>query len=107
MVLRLASELWTFKTHSTYHYEMDEGWLVLVESISKADFPAPPAWRCRDTLAIFLVAPEVYAAGQSSLEETIRSPEAQRLHTPLLFDRMWSCPACCLEVAPWLVTWGN
>lgn len=41
MVLRLASELWTFKTHSTYHYEMDEGWLVLVESISKADFPTP------------------------------------------------------------------
>lgn len=41
MVLRLASELWTFKTHSTYHYEMDEGWLVLVESISKTDFPAP------------------------------------------------------------------
>lgn len=102
--VRLASELWTFKTHSTYHYEMDEGWLVLVESVSKADFPAW-VWRCRDMLAIFLVTPEVYAAGQPGLEEMIRSPEGQRLHTPLLFDRTWSCPACCLEVAPWPVTW--
>lgn len=50
--VRLASELWTFKIHSIYHYEMDEGWLVLVESVSKADFPAQ-VWRCRICLPSF------------------------------------------------------